>query len=103
METVLESVLEEVVRPALAAHGGGIGAYSFQDGTFRFRFTGACAQCPSAWITAEQIVAESLMTRIPQVKTVLLEQGVDESLLNQAMDILKRRDRSGAPSLEKQE
>lgn len=91
MEDEIEAILNEVVRPSLAAHGGGIGSYSFQDGILRFRFTGACAQCPSALLTAEQIIAGNLKARMPQIKSVVLEQGVSQELQNQAIDILKNR------------
>lgn len=57
----IEQVLDQYVRPVLTAHGGSIGWYSFQDGEFRFRFSGECALCPSAWITAEQVVTTALM------------------------------------------
>ena len=59
MDPAVEAVLDEYVRPALAAHGGGVGDCSFQDGVFRFRFLGACALCPSAWMTAQQLVTKS--------------------------------------------
>lgn len=91
MNGEIEAVLNEEIRPGLAAHGGDIGSYSFQDGVFRFRFTGACAQCPSAFLTAEQMVAERLQARLPQVKSVILERGVSQELQDQALSILRRK------------
>lgn len=75
----------------LAAHGGDIGWYEFRDGEFRFRFTGGCALCPSAWITAEQVVTTALMTRLPQVHRVVMEQGVSPDLERQALELLHRK------------
>lgn len=86
----IEQVLDQYVRPVLAAHGGSIGWYSFQDGEFRFRFSGECALCPSAWITAEQVVTTALMLRLPQVERVIMEQGVDTSLLHYAASLMKK-------------
>ena len=86
----IEQVLDQYVRPVLAAHGGSIGWYSFQNGEFRFRFSGECALCPSAWITAEQVVTTALMLRLPQVERVIMEQGVDTSLLHYAASLMKK-------------
>lgn len=91
IDTKIEAVLNEEIRPILNAHGGDIGEYTFQDGVFRFRFVGQCAHCPSAWITAEQLVAERLMTKLLQVREVLLVRDVDQELWDQAVDILKKR------------
>lgn len=85
----IEQVLDQYVRPVLAAHGGSIGWYSFQDGEFRFRFSGECALCPSAWITAEQVVTTALMLHLPQVERVIMEQGVNTSLLQYAASLMK--------------
>ena len=86
----IEQVLDQYVRPVLAAHGGSIGWYSFQNGEFRFRFSGECALCPSAWITAEQVVTTALMLRLPQVERVIMKQGVDTSLLHYAASLMKK-------------
>ena len=85
----IEQVLDQYVRPVLAAHGGSIGWYSFQNGEFRFRFSGECALCPSAWITAEQVVTTVLMLHLPQVERVIMEQGVNTSLLQYAASLMK--------------
>lgn len=85
----IEQVLDQYVRPVLAAHGGSIGWYSFQNGEFRFRFSGECALCPSAWITAEQVVTTVLMLHLPQVERVIMEQGVNTSLLQYATSLMK--------------
>ena len=91
MHPEIDKVLDEEVRPVLAAHGGDIGWYEFRDGEFRFRFTGGYALCPSAWITAEQVVAAALMPRFPQVNKVVMEQQVGSALLSQARAMMKGR------------
>ena len=91
MDPAVEAVLDEYVRPALAAHGGGVGDCSFQDGVFRFRILGACALCPSAWMTAKQLVTDQLITCLPQVKAVIMEQGVSRDLQEQAKALLRER------------
>ncbi len=89
----IEQVLDEKVRPHLRSHGGEIASLSFEDGRYRFRFLGQCSGCPSAYLTTEQVVAEALQEALPQVKEVILVQGVSPSLLDQARAILE----SGSP------
>lgn len=93
MDPAVESVLDQFILPTLAAHGGGIGDCSFENGVFRFRFTGACSQCPSAWITAQQFITDQLLTRLPQVKAVIMEQGVSRDLQEQAKALLRDKKR----------
>ena len=85
----IERVLEEEVRPQLALHGGGIQSLSCEDGVYRFRLTGQCAGCPSAYLTTEAVIEETLRTSIPELKEIVLVQGVSEDLLEQARAILR--------------
>jgi len=45
---VIDAVLDETVRPALANDGGGLTVLDFSDNTLRIRYQGACGSCPSA-------------------------------------------------------
>jgi Fe-S cluster biogenesis protein NfuA len=45
---VIDAVLDETVRPALANDGGGLTVLDFSDDTLRIRYQGACGSCPSS-------------------------------------------------------
>lgn len=45
---VIDAVLDETVRPALANDGGGLTVLDYSDNTLRIRYQGACGSCPSS-------------------------------------------------------
>ncbi len=45
---VIDALLDETVRPALANDGGGVTVLDFEDNTLRIRYQGACGSCPSS-------------------------------------------------------
>lgn len=92
----LEQMLDELVRPALKAHGGDVELIGFEDGILRLRMLGQCAGCPAATMTNETIIEGQLMPLIPELKQVILVHHVDESLLDMARSLMKGgRSRSG--------
>lgn len=85
----VEAVLEREVRPQLHAHGGNIELIEVtEDGVVRFRLTGACAGCPAADITNEELVQAALKEHVPGVRDAVLVQSVSEDLLAQARALL---------------
>lgn len=86
----IEKVLDEKVRPHLRDHGGEIKSLSFEEGTYRFQFLGHCSNCPSAYLTTEEVVAEELKEALPDIKDVILVQQVSEDLLAQARALMGR-------------
>lgn len=86
----IEAVLDEKIRPQLALHGGDLRTVSCEDGVYRFRLLGQCAGCPSADLTTESIIRQELMAAIPELKAVVLEQGVSDDLLSQARALMGR-------------
>ena len=86
----IEQVLDEKVRPQLALHGGDIQSLSCEDGVYRFRLLGQCSGCPSAYLTTETLIQETLLQTFPELKQVVLVQQVSDDLLNQARAILRR-------------
>ena len=86
----IEQVLDEQVRPQLALHGGDIVSVALEGGVYRFRLTGQCAGCPSAYLTTETLIREQLLRALPALSDVALEQGVSDALLDQARAILAR-------------
>ena len=47
-----------------------------------------CAGCPSAYLTTEELIRGTLLERFPQLREVVLEQGVSADLLAQAKRLL---------------
>ena len=86
----IEKVLDQNVRPHLRDHGGEIKSLSFEDGIYRFQFLGHWSNCPSAYLTTEEVVAEELKGALPDIKDVVLVQQVSEELLAQARALMGR-------------
>ena len=89
MQTRIESVIDEKLRPQLLLHGGGMETVRLEGGRYVFRLTGQCAGCPSAYLTTEELIRATLLGRFPQLREVVLEQGVGEELLAQAKRLLR--------------
>lgn len=81
-------ILNERIRPQLALHGGDIQSLSCEDGVYRFRLLGQCANCPSAYLTTESLIREELLQAVPGLKDVVLVQQVSDRLLEEARAIL---------------
>lgn len=84
----IEQVLDEEIRPQLLLHGGGLETVSLTEGRYTFRLIGQCAGCPSAYLTTEELIRGTLLERFPQLREVVLEQGVSADLLAQAKRLL---------------
>jgi len=90
MEDKIKKVLSEKVDPVLSSHFGGAELSAFEDGVVYVRLTGSCSTCPSARYTVEDVVKQIVMEEIPEVKDVVLDTSVDESLLDMARKILNK-------------
>ena len=90
MEEQIKKILKEKVDPVLAAHYGGSTLTKLVEGVAYVRLTGACASCPSAQMTIEDIVKESVMEHVPGVRDVVLDTSVSDDLLDMARKILSR-------------
>lgn len=88
MTANLEQLLDELVRPALRAHGGDVELIDYADGILRLRMLGQCAGCPAATMTNETIIEGQLMPLLPELKEVILVHTVSESLLAQARELM---------------
>ena len=85
----IEQVLNQIIRPQLALHGGDIQSLDCEDGVYRFRLLGQCANCPSAYLTTETLIQEELLQAVPGLEQVVLVQAVSDALLDQARAILR--------------
>ena len=87
----IELVLDEKVRPALRTHDGDIKVVRVEDGVLYFRMLGQCSNCPSAVVTAEELVAPPILEAIPELRQVVLDTTVSDELWQDAMELLRRR------------
>ena len=90
MEDKIRKILKEKVDPVLSAHFGGAVLTRLEDGVAYVRLTGACASCPSAQQTIEDIVKAEVMSGIEGLKDVVLDTSVSEDLLDMARKILNK-------------
>lgn len=86
----IENVLDKYVRPQLSMHYGDVKIISFEDGILKIKLTGQCSNCPSAKFTVEDIIEKELKEKLPEVKKVVLIEGVSDELLAFAKKILKK-------------
>lgn len=84
----IREVIDREVRPALKAHGGDLILTRFKDGVLQFRLSGNCSGCPSAWLTAEEVVKAPLLGRFPALKDVVADNDLEEELVQMARDLL---------------
>lgn len=89
LQTRIESVIEEKLRPQLLLHGGGMETVRLEGSQYVFRLTGQCAGCPSAYLTTEELIRSTLLTEVPELREVVLEQQVSDDLLEQARRLLR--------------
>lgn len=87
----IEKLLDEKVRPALAADGGDIKVVGLDEveGVLTVKFLGACSGCPAQQQTVEGIVEKEIADALPMVKKVEIDTSVDQDLLDFASKILR--------------
>ena len=90
MEEQIQKVLKEKVDPVLAEHYGGATLTGFENNIAKVRLTGACASCPSAQYTIEDVVKSIVMENCEGVEDVVLDTSVSEDLLDMAKKILRK-------------
>ena len=90
---LLENVLDEHVRPALALDGGNIAIDHLKENILYVRMLGQCSGCPSAAITMEETVKAELLEAVPELEDVVLVTGVSDELIADMKQILKMRHR----------
>ena len=90
MTAKLEQLLDELVRPALGAHGGDVALVGYENGILRLRMLGQCAGCPAANMTNETLIEGQLMPLLPELKEVILVHTVNDSLLAEARALMTR-------------
>jgi Fe-S cluster biogenesis protein NfuA len=68
----IEKVINEKIRPALAADGGGIELINVNDdNSVEVKLTGACGTCPFSQMTLKAGVETALKEEFPEIKEVI--------------------------------
>ncbi len=70
MESEIEKVLEEQVRPMLALHRGNVDLVSFKDGIVYLRLLGTCKGCPLSTLTLKEGVEILLKENLNGIERV---------------------------------
>lgn len=68
---LIEKILDEEIRPAVAMDGGDITFERFEDGVVFLHMKGACAGCPSSTATLKMGIENRLKDAIPEVQEVV--------------------------------
>ena len=72
LELKIESVLDQYIRPGLAADGGGIDLISAKNNEVHIAYQGACGGCPSAMMGTLEAIENILHQELnnPQIKVI---------------------------------
>lgn len=90
MEEQIKKVLKEKVDPVLSTHYGGAVLSGYENNIAKIRLTGACASCPSAQYTIEDVVKSIVMENCDDVQDVILDTSVSDDLIDMARKLLKK-------------
>ncbi len=87
----VERVVNERIRPLLRMHEGDMAVRDARDGEIWIALSGACKTCPSAQITMEEIIGQTLKEELGnEYAGVHLVNETDEELLNFARALLNK-------------
>jgi len=67
----VDQVLENVINPAIASHGGAVSAVAVEVPTVYVRFAGGCQGCGMASVTLSQGIESTIRSLIPEITKVL--------------------------------
>ncbi len=67
----VQTVLQEKINPAIAAHGGQVSLVAVEDDTAYLRFGGGCQGCGMVDVTLKQGVEKTLFEDVPQITKVM--------------------------------
>ena len=90
MQEKIKEILISKVNPVLESHFGAAEFSSLEDGVVYVRMTGACASCPSAQYTVEDVVKAEIINELPEIKDVVLDVGVSDDMLDMVRKILNK-------------
>jgi Fe/S biogenesis protein NfuA len=71
MRRKIQKVLEEMINPAVASHGGRIELVDVVNDTVYIQMSGGCQGCAASSVTLKQGVERTLLEEVPDVTTVV--------------------------------
>jgi Fe-S cluster biogenesis protein NfuA len=71
MRRKIESLLEEQVRPGLAAHGGNVEVVDVDNNQVFLKLTGGCHGCSSSSATLKQGIEKVIKQHFPEVEEII--------------------------------
>ena len=71
MRRKIDSLLEEHVRPGLAAHGGNVEVIDVDNNQVFLKLTGGCHGCSSSSATLKQGIEKVIKQNFPEIKDVI--------------------------------
>ncbi len=89
MQHIIE-ILEQYIQPALTSHGGGVHFLGMKNGVVYIQLLGQCANCPSSYLTVEQLILAQLRKEYPSLTQICVVNPVKDELLLQARKLLNK-------------
>jgi Fe-S cluster biogenesis protein NfuA len=93
MNEIINKILEEKVNPVLSEHFGGAQLVGLENNVAKIRMTGACASCPGAQMTIQNVVREIIMENCDSVVDVILDTSVSDELYQEAKSFLDKNNK----------
>jgi Fe-S cluster biogenesis protein NfuA len=94
LEEEIQVVAGDQIRPLVKAHHGGIEPTRIEGGdVVGLRILGACASCPGAEHTVNDIIVASVLESCPGVSDDQVVAGISEGLAQEAPRFLKEHTR----------
>ena len=90
LNSEIEAVLDEHVRPYLAAHGGDMKVDGVEGGVVFFHLLGRCVGCAAADQTSEGLINKVLTERVPGIRKAILVNGISPEILEQTLELLRK-------------
>ncbi len=87
----IKKTMTEKVDPLLEQHFGSSTITGYENDILYIKLQGACASCPSAQDTVNDVIREIVMNDHPEVKDVVLDTSVDQDLIDFAKELLSKK------------
>lgn len=71
MKDQIEALLDEAVRPSLAAHGGGVELVKVEDNKVYLKLQGGCRGCAGARMTMKSGIERIIQEKYPEIEEVV--------------------------------
>ena len=71
MRRKIDNLLEEQVRPSLAAHGGNVEVIDVDNNQVYLKLSGGCQGCSSSNATLKQGIEKIIKQNFPEIKEVI--------------------------------